>query len=631
MNKKKILRAELIIITLVLLLVILPQVIGTVNVKEQGGDIDIIYSLDQRAGAASDEHIADMTALILPNAVIRTDMTDADAADALGRGSIDFYVTSKDTAYEMADADEKLYIFPELICNAYQSTIPDDESYYILIRKEDYAYGTTNLRFEDCCDENVTIAYLSGLSLADKAADILPNATMEAYNSNVDAFTALETGKCDYCVSYMGSQNEMLPSCPNLTFVTTPIAHAGQSFVASKTDRGRLLCSQFDEYLEEIKQSGKYDEIVNKWKNSLENEYHLEEYNYTGENGVIKIVVGANWVPNCFIYNNELMGTFVDLSCGFAERYGYTPEFYIADYAAELAGVSTGVYDFMADVCEKTPERENNVYFTEPLLYTYYQLMTRTDDGAYVTQSKLSYTFSSLYDNLMKTFVEQDRYKMVLEGLAMTVLIAVLSALFGTILGGVICFMRMHKNPYITGFARMYIKIIQGIPIVVLLMILFYVVFADININGFWVAIIGFSVDYSAYVSEIFRSGIEAVPQGQMRAARALGFGPKGAFIKVVLPQAMIHFIPVYIGQFISLVKLTSVVGYIAVLDLTKVSDMIRSVTYAAFFPLLVTAVIYFLLSSVLVLLLRRVEKKINPIYNTDRNKRMRRLKVNAD
>lgn len=147
----------------------------------------------------------------------------------------------------------------------------------------------------------------------------------------------------------------------------------------------------------------------------------------------------------------------------------------------------------------------------------------------------------------------------------------------------------------------------------VLLMILYYIVFAKSGLTAFFVCVIGFSLDFAAYTSEIFRSGIEAVPVGQQRAAMALGFPKMQAFWQVVLPQAIVHILPVYIGQFISMVKMTSVAGYISVQDLTKMSDIIRSRTYEAFFPLLLSAVLYFLVAWALTIGLKIMRNKVDP------------------
>ena len=148
---------------------------------------------------------------------------------------------------------------------------------------------------------------------------------------------------------------------------------------------------------------------------------------------------------------------------------------------------------------------------------------------------------------------------------------------------------------------------------VVLLMIMFYIVFARTSISGVWVAVIGFGMNFGAYVSEMIRTGILAVDKGQMEAALALGYTKPRAFIKIVLPQAARHFLPVFQGEFISLVKMTSVVGYIAIQDLTKAGDIIRSRTYEAFFPLIAIAVIYFVIAWLLTRALVALQNHFDP------------------
>jgi polar amino acid transport system substrate-binding protein len=148
---------------------------------------------------------------------------------------------------------------------------------------------------------------------------------------------------------------------------------------------------------------------------------------------------------------------------------------------------------------------------------------------------------------------------------------------------------------------------------VVLLMILYYVVFGKSGINAIWVAVIGFSLNFAAYTSEILRSGIESIDGGQREAALALGYSENQAFFKFIFPQASVRQIPVYRGEIISLMKNTSIVGYIAIQDLTKMSDIIRSRTYEAFFPLIATAIIYFILAWIIALVLNLILSKIDP------------------
>jgi len=216
-------------------------------------------------------------------------------------------------------------------------------------------------------------------------------------------------------------------------------------------------------------------------------------------------------------------------------------------------------------------------------------------------------------DSFRRTFLTEERYLLVWQGVKVTLLISILSALFGTLLGFGICTMRRAKSAWACLPAKVFIRTVQGTPIVVLLMILYYIVFSSVDINPVVVAVIGFSINFAAYVSEMMRTGIDAVDKGQHEAAVALGFNRFQVFSKITLPQALRHELPVFKGEFVSMLKMTSVVGYIAIQDLTKMSDIIRSRTYEAFFPLIATALIYFAIAYAMTALLSLVELKIDP------------------
>ncbi len=158
----------------------------------------------------------------------------------------------------------------------------------------------------------------------------------------------------------------------------------------------------------------------------------------------------------------------------------------------------------------------------------------------------------------------------------------------------------------------MFVRILQGTPTVVLLMILYYVVFGKTGLDAVWVAVIGFTLNFGAYGSEIMRTAIEGVPAGQREAALALGYSERQAFHDFIFPQAAVRFLPVLRGEMISLLKSTSAVGYIAVQDLTKMSNIIRSRTYEAFFPLITTALIYFALAWILTSVMQRILDRVD-------------------
>lgn len=209
----------------------------------------------------------------------------------------------------------------------------------------------------------------------------------------------------------------------------------------------------------------------------------------------------------------------------------------------------------------------------------------------------LSTFWQSIADSFLHNFIYEKRYLLILDGLSTTLIITVFAVILGTLLGGVICWMRMHRKKWVRNIAKVYIEIMRGTPVLVILMIMYYVVMAPLNTSGVFVAIVTFAMNTSAYMAEMLRTSINSIDKGQTEAGLSQGFSKAQTFFFIVLPQAVRNVIPVYLGEVINLLKGTSIVGYVAVMDLTKSSDIIRARTFDAFFPLIVIAVIYFLIA----------------------------------
>ena len=218
--------------------------------------------------------------------------------------------------------------------------------------------------------------------------------------------------------------------------------------------------------------------------------------------------------------------------------------------------------------------------------------------------------FSNVTESFSNNLIVEDRYRMILDGLQVTLLITLFAAVLGTILGGLVCWMRMSRHAWLRQVARVYIDLMRGTPVLVLLMLMYYVVMAPVDATGIVVAIVTFAMNTAAYISEMLRTTIQGIDRGQTEAGLALGFTPRQTFLKIVLPQVVRAVMPVYQGEIISLLKGTSIVGYIAVADMTRASDLIRSRTFDAFFPLIVTAIIYFLMAWLIGLLLQSLVQR---------------------
>ena len=214
--------------------------------------------------------------------------------------------------------------------------------------------------------------------------------------------------------------------------------------------------------------------------------------------------------------------------------------------------------------------------------------------------------FDSFYNNL----IAEDRYRMILDGLQVTLIITICAALLGTLLGGLVCWMRMNRRAWLRQTAKVYIDLMRGTPVLVLLMLMYYVIMAPMDATGIVVAIVTFGMNTSAYISEMLRTTIQGIDRGQTEAGLALGYTQRQTFFRIVMPQVIRAVLPVYQGEVVSLLKGTSIVGYVAVADMTRASDLIRSRTFDAFFPLIVTAIVYFLMAWLIGLLLQSLVQR---------------------
>ena len=219
--------------------------------------------------------------------------------------------------------------------------------------------------------------------------------------------------------------------------------------------------------------------------------------------------------------------------------------------------------------------------------------------------------FASFGDKLFKAFLYEDRWKFYLDGLGVTISITLGAIIISTVFGMVLCLMKLSKRKLLHVPAAVYIDIIRGIPMVVQLLIMYNVILLHVTDNKMIVAILAFGLNSSAYMAEIYRSGINAVDKGQTEAGRSLGLNQAQTMWHIIFPQALKNCLPTYTSEFIVLVKETAVVGYIAMVDLTKVYSSIQSKTYDAAGPLFIIAVMYFCITKVLAILFAHMERRL--------------------
>ena len=221
-----------------------------------------------------------------------------------------------------------------------------------------------------------------------------------------------------------------------------------------------------------------------------------------------------------------------------------------------------------------------------------------------------------LKSSFISNFIDDNRWRYITDGLKITLLVTVFAVLIGVVLGFLIAIVRTThdktgKLKILNAICKVYLTVIRGTPVVVQLMIIYFIIFGSVDISKVVVAIVAFGINSGAYVAEIFRSGIMSIDNGQFEAGRSLGFNYAQTMMYIVKPQAFKNVLPTLCNEFISLLKETSVSGYIALQDLTKGGDIIRSRTYDAFMPLIAVALIYLAMVMIFTKLVSLLERRL--------------------
>lgn len=224
---------------------------------------------------------------------------------------------------------------------------------------------------------------------------------------------------------------------------------------------------------------------------------------------------------------------------------------------------------------------------------------------------------NKLIDDFQQNFLDESRWHYLTNGLKTTLIITFFAVILGFVLGFLVAIVRSThdktgKMKILNALCRVYLTVIRGTPMVVQLLITYFVIFGSVNIDKTLVAVLAFGVNSGAYVAEIVRSGIMSVDNGQFEAGRSLGLSYRQTMISIVLPQAFKTVLPALTNECIVLLKETSVAGYIAIQDLTKGGDIIRSQTFSAFMPLITVALIYLIMVVVLTHLVGKLERRLS-------------------
>lgn len=363
------------------------------------------------------------------------------------------------------------------------------------------------------------------------------------------------------------------------------------AFACSKSNLD--LVNKFNEFLAKLKSSGELNELTNKWQDCTDYAHpDMPEVSDTLSGEPLVIGTSYTTAPISYMILDKWYGLEIEILNRFGEYIGRPVRYHLYDFAALIPALQSGQIDMAGGVLFATEERQRVLALTD-VYYNCYGAFFVMDKDAEISTGDPG--LSNIKGSVRNNLVKENRWVFLARGLKVTLEITFFSMFFGSILGFGLLTMRRSQRPWVRKIAQIYSSVLRGIPMVVLLMILFYIVL--IGFSGIMVAVVAFSLTFASSFAATMDNAIHAVGDQQHEAGEAMGFTRTQIFRYITGPQALKLALPQFKSEAVSLIKNTSVVGYLAIQDLTRACDMIRARTFEAFFPLLFITIIYFLLA----------------------------------
>ena len=429
---------------------------------------------------------------------------------------------------------------------------------------------------------------------------------VERYNKGADAISSLKNGKIDCVIIDEQPAKAFVEKNSDLSILKEEFAVENYAICVSKENP--QLTKDINNALEQLQTDGTIEHIIEYYLSDASEGYSYKSPdNLDYSNGTIVMATNAAFPPYEYYKGGKIVGIDVDLMQAIADVLNKKLTIIDIDFDAIITAVQGGKADVGVSGMTVTEERKQNIDFTDT--YT-------TAKQVIVVRNGNSGSLTSIKDTIYQNFIEDNRYEYILTGLRNTLIIAILAVLLGLILGFFVAIIRATHDKLgnlciLNAICKLYLTIIRGTPSMIQLLIIYYVIFASTNINKIFVAALAFGINSGAYVAEIIRGGIMSLDNGQFEGARSLGLTHTQTMLYVILPQTFKNTLPSLANEFIVLIKETSISGYIGLQDLTMAGNIIRGITYEAFFPLVSVACIYLLIVVVLSSLVSKLERSL--------------------
>ena len=439
-------------------------------------------------------------------------------------------------------------------------------------------------------------------------SDEYTDAEIQQFNKGADAIQSLKQGKVDCVVIDKLPAEAFVAINKDLSILEEEFTNEDYAIAVAKGNAE--LLDKLNAALLQLRENGTAQKIIDNYIGDNKGSYIYETPDGTDKSkGTLVMATNAAFEPYEYVDGGEIVGIDVDLARAMADILGMELVIEDMEFDSIITAVSSGKADMGMAGMTVTEDRLKSINFTDSYTTSTQVIVVRNGKS-----DDLSIFSLERYKN---NFIKDSRWKYIAEGLVTTLEISFFAVVIGVVLGFMFAIIRATsdktgKLKLLNLLVKIYVTIIRGTPVMIQLLIIYYVIFATTNINKVLVAVLAFGLNSAAYMTEIVRSGIMSIDNGQFEAGRSLGFNYVQTMRHFILPQALKNVLPAIGNELIVLIKETSISGYIGIMDMTRGADYIRSRTYDAFPPLIAVALVYLLIVMVLTALVGKLERRLN-------------------
>ena len=474
-------------------------------------------------------------------------------------------------------------------------------------KKEEVKVRRSFDSLEELNNEDVRIGVVSGYIFDRVVLRSLPKAQVVYFNDRDEIYKALSFGDIDAIADDEPIIRARLRTTDEFEMTDGYLEEDEYSFIFPKTEEGKRLSEEYSSYIEGLKANGQLSYLDEKWfGNSTENKKSKDIAELTGENGVIRFAFDKSNIPFAYMSADKPTGYDIDLLIGFCEEYGYGLEYEVTVFEDMIRDVGAGKYDLGCGAITITEERKENHYFGAP---DYVGGVRACVVSKAASEGEGDASFP-LKEYLERIFIDSEGAGLILKGLLTTAALVFISLIFGTPFGMIAYIGGKRGSLFVRGFTKFVMWVLSGLPVIVIMMLLYYKYYKPLMFGAFFASAVSLTLSFSAQVYRLIKKYGENADNGNADYDYRVENISGAEFYKKIKDEYG-KVVDIDINEsIIRLIKMTSVVGIIAVTDLTHAFEMIRIRSFETTLPLIIVASLYFILIKLAEWLIRKIQER---------------------